>query len=110
MPLTQTASLFCVVPLLLATACGGDIRDTGDKLEHESSAHLAVCTEANRLATEGCHELLCSEAEALTCTYDERSVDGDDCGCRTEWMVYTQLCEARNTDSLATVQAGMVCS
>lgn len=106
---TPTLVSACLLPLLLSVGCGGDSDDTGDKLELESSAHLDVCLEANRLATEGCHELLCTEAEPLTCTYDEFSVDGDDCGCRTEWLLYTELCEDRSRDSLDNVQAGLVC-
>jgi hypothetical protein len=98
-----------LLPLLLSMGCGGDSDDTGDKLQPESSAHLDVCLEANRLATEGCHDLLCAEAEPLTCTYGEVSVDGDDCGCRTEWQLYTELCDDRNRDSLDVVQASLVC-
>lgn len=105
---TLTLVPFCLVTLLLAAGCG-DGGDTGDKLEPESSAHLDVCMKAYQLVEEDCHEVLCAEAEPMTCSYGDVSVDGDDCGCRTEWMLYTQLCEDRSTDSLETVQASLVC-
>jgi len=107
---TPILRCFSLLSLLLSAGCGGDTDDTGDKLEPESSAHLDVCMEANQLAIEECHELMCTEAEPLTCSYGDVSIDGDDCGCRTEWLLYTELCDDRSTETLETVQAGLVCT
>jgi len=94
--------------LLLGTACRTDINDKDSgTAEPEGSA---ACQEAARLEADDCYTVLCAEAFPLTCTYGDVVADGDDCGCWTQWMVYDALCSAGNTDSLETLQDGLVCA
>jgi len=102
--------------LALTTGCRTDndadsaSADDKDPADPDGDSVSAACAEAARLETEDCATVNCAEADPLTCTYGEFSVDGDDCGCFTTWRLYEALCEAGVTDDLATLEAGIVCA
>ena len=49
----------------------------------------------------------CLQSLPMICTYGEVVVETDECACRD--VVYQAICDAGVTDSVETIQAGLVC-
>jgi hypothetical protein len=106
-----TLSLGCRTDTDADSATAADKDPEGDpESDPDGESVSAACAEAARLETEDCATVNCAEADPLTCTYGEISVDGDDCGCFTTWRLYEALCEAGVSDDPATLEAGIVCA
>ena len=94
-----------IIAGLALSGCAGDA--TGS--DSSPGEQTAACAEVDRLETEECLEMNCLQAEPQTCSYGSFLSEGDDCGCMTLYRLMVDLCEAGNSDSLETLEAGIVC-
>ena len=85
-------------------ACSTSSSDTGDTL-----LGTPACVEAADLAADECATTTCLEAEPLTCSYGEVTIDSDDCSCHARLALYEALCEADVQESVQVIDAGTVC-
>ena len=73
-----------------------------------SESEKTACTYAPEL-TEQCVEeaVDCLQSLPMICTYGDIVVETDECACGD--VIYQAICDAGVTDSVETIQAGLVC-
>ena len=92
------------VSVVFLLACTTNPSDTGD-----AALGTPACVEAADLAADECATVNCLEAESLTCSYGEVTIDSDDCSCHARLALYDALCESEVPDSVETIDAGTTC-
>ncbi len=100
----MSPNLCLSLTLAVLVGCSASTSDTG-----ETDTGTPACIEAADLAADECATTTCLEADPLTCSYGDVSIDSDDCSCHARLELYEALCESDTQDSVETIDAGTSC-